>query len=66
MSNGKTYAMPYEFWASDQAVSAVDLGEAAYNPGIYDSGPFGTLEGQVLVLNANLMAALKDDLNKSD
>ncbi len=59
-SNGKTYEMPCEFWASDQAGSAVDSGEASYNPAIYDkSEPFETLQGRVLVPKADLIVALE-------
>ena len=59
VSSGKTYEMACEFWASDQAMSAVDSGKASYNPAIYNSGPFGTLRGRVLVPKAELIAVLE-------
>jgi hypothetical protein len=59
-SNGKTYEMPCEFWASDQAGSAVDSEEASYNPAIYNSEPFGMLQGRVLVPKADLKSALEE------
>lgn len=59
VSTGNRYEMPCEYWASDQAGSAVDSGKASYNPATYKSGPFGALQGRVLVPKADLMAALE-------
>ncbi len=59
VSSGKTFEMACEFWASDQAMSAVDSGKASYNPAIYKSGPFETLQGRVLVPKAELIAVLE-------
>ena len=59
VSSGKTYEMACEFWASDQAMSAVDSGKASYDPAMYKSEPSGALQGRVLIPKADLMAALE-------
>ena len=58
VSSGNTYEVPCEYWASDQAGSTIDSGKASYNPAIYKSGPFGILQGRVLIPKASLTAAL--------
>ncbi len=65
-SSGNKSEMPCEFWASDQAENAVDSGKASYNPAIYKSGPFGMLQGRVLVPKADLIAALEGSPKAGD
>lgn len=58
--SGNRYEMPCEFWASDEAKSTIDAGEASYNPAIYNCGPFVTLQGHVLVPKADLIEKLAE------